>query len=58
MCNICNREVLTVISYQVERDQRKKDKEAAQKKAQTEAQLRRAREQQVSSSKYLIVCIE
>lgn len=42
------------IQEEVERDQRKKDKEAAVKKAETEAQLRRAREQQVQMAEHFL----
>jgi len=42
------------IQEEVERDQRKKDKETAVKKAQTEAQLRRAREQQVQMQEHFL----
>lgn len=42
------------IQEEVERDQRKKDKETAVKKAQTESQLRRAREQQVQMQEHFL----
>jgi len=42
------------IQEEVERDQRKKDKEAALKKAETEAQLRRAREHQVKMQEHFL----
>lgn len=42
------------IQEEVERDQRKKDKEEAIKKAEIEAQLRRAREQQVQMQEHFL----